>query len=181
LRTLSYRPGKTRLAGAAVLAVAITALLYGLFRLTDGAGAQPVRAGDPGAGDGADRRGAVAQIAVEVGRDYPVELHTHCGITVTEFGGRRWKADRPVATSGPGGARTDGAGTGGARTDGAGPGGTGTGGAGTGGDKAGRVGLGPVISGVMRLLDTDTLRFTAADTGLVVLFRPTRESPPACS
>jgi hypothetical protein len=174
LRTLSYRPRKTRLAGAAVLAVAIAALLYGLFRLTDGAGAQPGRAGADGGAErgGAERGGAVAQIAVEVGRDYPVELHTHCGIAVTEFGGRRWKAERPVAGSGPG-ARVD------AGTGGAGP--AGTGGVRVDGDKPGRAGFGPVVSGVMRLLDTDTLRFTAADTGLVVLYRPTRESPPACS
>jgi hypothetical protein len=137
LRTFSYRPRKVRLAGAAVLAAAIVALLGGIFRLTGGA--------SPGGNHddrGAGRAGpaAVAEIRIEVGRDYPVELSTHCGLTVTEFAGRRWKAER-----------------------------------------SGGMTQGPVTPGIMRLLDVDTLRFTAADTGLVVVFRPTVEPPPACT
>ena len=43
---------------------------------------------------------APAPAGTEADRDYAVTLSTHCGIDVTEFGGRRWKTERPVADPG---------------------------------------------------------------------------------
>ncbi|MEW2385655.1 hypothetical protein AB0873_26685 [Micromonospora sp. NPDC047707] len=104
----------------------------------------------------AERKGASepapAPADAETGRDYAVTLSTHCGIDVTEFRGRRWKAEHPVDDPG---ARPDPNDPTVMRYDGQ-------------------------ISGTMRLLTTETLRFTSDTGDLVVTFRPTTEAPAIC-
>ncbi|SCF32093.1 hypothetical protein GA0074695_5554 [Micromonospora viridifaciens] len=95
---------------------------------------------------------ALESAGVDTGRDYAVTLSTHCGIDVTEFGGRWWKAERPV---GDPGARPDPSDPSVMRYDGE-------------------------ISGKMRLLSTEKLQFTADTGDLVVRFDPTAESPEIC-